>query len=136
MSKADLIKCVVDALNLFNPVNGGVRLSQKSFDSWHERCLAVLKNERPRTTGPLSQNHYINGAIMQIAQEVGDSFDDIKKRIKRDAMSAGYPFEFLDDDVEPMSESTITIREAAILIETINRIAAELNIELEGTWQQ
>jgi len=135
MGKQDLVSCITTALNLFQEVDGGIKISKKKFRVWRETCLSVLKNNRPRTTGKNSQNHYINGAIQLIANETGETDVGRTKLIcKYEAISAGYPYRSIDGNMVPKSEAEITVKEASILIETINRIAAELNIRLEGKW--
>ena len=50
------------------------------------------KPHRPRTTGEGSQSHHFNGHVQQIAEHTGNSFDDEKMHLKREAISMGYPF--------------------------------------------
>jgi hypothetical protein len=87
---------------------------------------------RPRTTGWKSQNHRINGFIQQMSAATGNDFDALKMVCKREAISEGYPFQTLPNgEVWPKSEAGISIEEATILINTIQRIAAEYNIPLK-----
>ena len=92
--------------------------------------ITIDKPKRKRTTGKDSQNHHINGHIQQIAAETGNDFDVVKMHCKTQAISMGYPFKTMCDNVYPKSESEISMDEAAILIDYIHRFAAEYNIRL------
>ena len=83
-----------------------------------------------RSTGDRSQNHHINSHIQAIAQDTGNDFDTIKLWCKREAISEGYPFETFRGVRVPWSETRLDTLQAGILIETIHRLAAELNIRL------
>jgi len=91
------------------------------------KCGAVKK---PRTTGEHSQGAHINGHIAQIAQETGNDFDTVKLWCKREAMSEGYPFDSFKGVMIPWSETRLDTIQAARFIETIHRLAAELEIRL------
>ena len=89
------------------------------------------KPRRPRTTGERSQNHHLNGHIQQIAEHTGDSFDDVKRHIKREAIADGYPYRTTSfGDVEPQSEADASTVECALLIETAHRIASDMEVML------
>jgi hypothetical protein len=102
-----------------------------------EKCAGYLNvrfdlPHRPRTTGWKSQNHRINGFIQQMSAATGNDFDALKMVCKREAISEGYPFQTLPNgEVWPKSEAGISIEEATILINTIQRLAAEYNIPLK-----
>jgi len=83
------------------------------------------KPRKPRTTGEFSQNHHLNGHVAQIANWTGDSFDDTKSHIKREAIADGYPF-YTDSfgKVHPQSESECSTVECALLIEAAHRVAS------------
>jgi len=93
---------------------------------------------RPRTTGEKSQNHAINGYAQQIAMSTGQPFEDVKKRAKQIGLAMGYPI--LQDEDGPVldfwgetqgiSEADCSMEEAAILIEALHLLAAELDIDL------
>ena len=113
-------------------------------DAWRVLChdrnvvksrqlsVKLSKPRKPRTTGYRSQNHHLNGHIQQIAAFTGDSFDDVKRHVKREAIAADYPTHTTSfGDVEPMSESDASTAECAILIETAHRIASEFDIKLK-----
>jgi hypothetical protein len=94
--------------------------------------IGISKPGRPRTTGERSQNHAINGYCQQIAVETGQDFETVKQAMKRMAIGAGYPFrtEAMTGEVIPFSESEIDSTQAAVLIQTIKRFAAEYQIRL------
>ncbi len=93
---------------------------------------------KSRTTGEGSQNHHLNGHIQTIAQETGNDFDDVKKYVKQQAISAGYPMLMKDGQIvldmwgSPVgiSESDCSSEECALLIDAAHRLAAELGIML------
>ena len=87
---------------------------------------------KPRSTGPKSQGNHINGHVAQIANWTGDSFDDAKMHIKREAVAEGYPFHTDSfGNMVPQSEAECSTVEAAILIETSHRIASECGVILK-----
>jgi hypothetical protein len=91
----------------------------------------IGKPRTPRSTGELSQNHHLNGHVQQIAAETGDSFDDVKLHVKREAISMGYPYHTTTwGDVVPQSEADASTEECGYLIETAHRIASFLDIRL------
>lgn len=92
--------------------------------------IEAHKWHRARSTGEKSQNHHINGHIAQIAEVTGNDFDMVKYVAKYQAISAGYPFYQKGTLIIPWSETRIDSRQAAILIDTIHRIAAEEGINL------
>jgi hypothetical protein len=94
------------------------------------RCPRCGYQSKTRTTGPFSQNHAINGAIAQIATETGNDFDTVKLWCKRQAIAEGYPFDSFQGVMIPWSEARLDTVQAAKFIETIHRLAAELNIRL------
>lgn len=97
---------------------------------------------KPRTTGRHSQNSAIHGYCQQIAQAIGEDMEFIKIYAKQLAISRGYPAKRdeagnviispLTDCAIPESTTNINTAEAAILIETIQEIAAEHGIILYG----
>ena len=92
--------------------------------------VELRKPGKPRTTGPGSQSHHLNGHVQQIAVETGNDFDDVKDAAKRQALAMGYPFRTIAGQVLPYSETEIDIIQAGFLIESLHRIAAELGIVL------
>lgn len=86
---------------------------------------------KPRTTGWKSQNHHLNGHCQQIAAYTGDSFDDVKAYVKREAIADGYPIRTTAwGDVVPQSESDASTVECALLIEASHRVASFLGVQL------
>ena len=92
--------------------------------------IQLKKWYRSRSTGWKSQNHHINGHIAQIAEATGNDFDTVKYICKYAAITAGYPFDQKGSLVIPWSESRIDTIQAAILIDTIHRVAAEEGVNL------
>ena len=45
--------------------------------------ITIDKPHRPRTTGFGSQNHHLNGHIIQICNETGNDYDTVKSEIKK-----------------------------------------------------
>jgi hypothetical protein len=93
--------------------------------------VTVELPRRPRSTGPRSQNHAINGYCQQIAADTDAGFDAVKSHMKQLAIGRGYPFTTLpDDSAAPKSEADISVEEAAVLIDTIKQFADEYGIRL------
>lgn len=92
------------------------------------------KPRKPRTTGWKSQNHHFNGHIQQFCQCSGDSFDEVKLHIKREAVSMGYPVKHTSwGTVVPISESDASTVECGYLIDTIHRVASDFGYTLKET---
>jgi len=92
--------------------------------------VQLTKPGKPRTTGPGSQSHHLNGHVQQIAIETGNDFEAVKLAAKHEAISMGYPFRTIGHQVVPYSETELTTEQAGILIEALHRLAAELDIRL------
>jgi len=138
------IECNVD-VEIY-PVNGFVRLN---FPHGYYDALSVfatgLKEKRvtqvyvklgypkkPRTTGKYSQSAHFNGHVQQIAQYTGDSFDEVKMHLKREAISMGYPCHTDSfGNVTPESEANASTVECSYLIDTAHRVASFLSIVLK-----
>lgn len=85
----------------------------------------------PRSTGEGSQNHHLNGHIMQICNVTGNSFKAVKLAVKEIAMEQfGYPFETVGKHIVPKSESDCDTVECGMLIEAAHYLAAEEGIIL------
>ena len=94
--------------------------------------LTMQPPKRPRTTGPNSQNHHLNGHIMQICNETGASYSAVKDEIKRIAVEfMGYPYELINGHIHPKGESDCSTDECAKLIEAAHILAADLGIILQ-----
>lgn len=88
--------------------------------------------KRPRTTGEDSQNHHLNGHIMQICNETGNDYDTIKYCVKMLAVEQmGYPYKTVAGHVLPQPERQSSTDECAKLIEAAHVLAAELSIILQ-----
>ena len=94
--------------------------------------LTMQPPKRPRTTGKDSQNHHLNGHIMQICNETGNSYDAIKYCVKMLAVEEmGYPYELVDGHICPQSEADSSTEECAKLIEAAHVWAAHHHIILQ-----
>ncbi|MBO7639385.1 MAG: hypothetical protein J6S91_10460 [Treponema sp.] len=94
--------------------------------------LTIQPPKRPRTTGEHSQNHHLNGHIMQICNETGNSYGAIKYCVKMLAVEEmGYPYEIVDGHIFPQSESACSTEECAKLIEASHVWAAHHGIILQ-----
>ena len=88
--------------------------------------------KRPRTTGKESQNHHLNGHIMQICNETGNDYDTIKYCVKMLAVEQmGYPYKTIAGHILPQPESQSSTDECAKLIEAAHVLAAKLSIILQ-----
>jgi hypothetical protein len=73
----------------------------------------------------------LNGFVQQVCVSTGDDFDSVKAHVKHLAISRGYPFKTTRwGEVVPKSEGKATVEEAVMLIETVEQVAAELQIVL------
>ena len=94
--------------------------------------LTMQPPKRPRTTGENSQNHHLNGHIMQICNETQNSYNAVKDEIKRIATEGmGYPYEEINGHIHPIGESESSTDECAKLIEAAHVLAADLGIILQ-----
>lgn len=86
---------------------------------------------KPRTTGKGSQNHHLNGHIMQICKETGNDYETVKYCIKMIAVEQlGYPYKTVIGHIIPQKESDCNTSECAMLIEASHYLAAEMGIIL------
>lgn len=92
-------------------------------------CVSLDTPRRPRTTGPKSQNHKLNGMLMQICQETGNDYDTVKYCAKMIAVEElGYPFKVIADHILPQGERACSTEECAKLIEATYILGAQLGI--------
>lgn len=85
----------------------------------------------PRTTGPKSQNHHLNGHIMQICNETNNDYEVVKYCVKMIATEQmGYPFQTIAGHIVPKRESDCNTEECAKLIEASHVLAAQMGIIL------
>ena len=92
--------------------------------------VSLQRPGRPRTIGEGSQSAHINGHVQQIAQETGNEFADVKAAAKLRALKRGYPFRTIAGEIVPFSEAELNTEQAALLIEELHQIAAEMEINL------
>ena len=106
---------------------------RKCRDKHNDYVLVTMQPpKRPRTTGKESQNHHLNGHIMQICNETGNSYDVIKYCVKMIAVEQmGYPYKTIAGHIVPQPESESSTDECALLIEAAHILAAQLSIILQ-----
>ena len=104
----------------------------KCRDKYNDYVLVTMQPpKRPRTTGPESQNHHLNGHIMQIVNETGNSYEVVKYCVKIIAVEQiGYPSRTIAGHIIPQPESESSTDECALLIEAAHILAAEIGIIL------
>lgn len=86
---------------------------------------------KPRTTGKGSQNHHLNGHIMQICNVTGNDYETIKYCIKMTAAEQyGYPVQEVAGHAVPKRECDCDTSECAMLIEASHYLASQLGIIL------
>lgn len=86
---------------------------------------------KPRTTGEGSQNHHLNGHILQICNETGNDYETIKYCVKMTAVEKfDYPYTEIAGHIVPKRERDCNTEECAKLIEAVHLLAAELSIVL------
>ena len=94
--------------------------------------VTIASPKRPRTTGDGSQNHHLNGHIMQICVETGNDYDAVKNAVKMIAVEQmGYPYTDFHGVITPKPESESSTDECAKLIEAAHILAADLEIILK-----
>ncbi len=106
---------------------------RKCRDKYNDYVLVTMQPpKKPRTTGEGSQNHHLNGHIMQICNETGNSYDVIKYCVKMIAVEQmGYPYKLIAGHIVPQPESESSTDECALLIEAAHVLAAQLEIILQ-----
>lgn len=106
---------------------------RKCRDKHNDYVLVTLQPPKlPRTTGKDSQNHHLNGHIMQICAETGNDYDAVKDAVKMLAMSTmGYPYKTIGGQIVPQRERDASVDECALLIEAAHVLAADLGIILQ-----
>lgn len=94
-------------------------------------AVTMARPYAPRTTGPKSQNHHLNGHIMQICQFTGHTYEEIKYCIKMVAVEQfGYPTTTVGSYVLPKPEHLCNTEECAMLIEAAHYFAASIGCPL------
>lgn len=106
---------------------------KKCRDRFGDYVLITMQApKKPRSTGPGSQSHHLNGHVQQIADRTGLAFDLVKYCIKMLAVEEmDYPHAVVDGHVWPQSEADCSSGECALLIEAAHVWAARHGIELE-----
>ncbi len=106
---------------------------RKCRDKHNDHVLLTIQPpKKPRTTGKHSQNHHLNGHIMQICGETQNSYSAVKDEIKRIAAEEmGYPCEEVNGHRHPVGESESSTEDCAKLIEATHVLAADLGIILQ-----
>lgn len=93
--------------------------------------LVLQRPRKKRSTGDKSQNHHLNGHIMQICAETGNDYESVKYAVKMTAIEQyGYPYETIAGHIVPKGERDTDTAECAMLIEAAHYIAADLGIIL------
>ena len=120
------------------PVDAGARANikrelGKCRDKHNGYVLVTVQPpKRPRTTGEGSQNHHLNGHIMQICNETGNDYDTVKDAVKQLAVEQmGYPYKTIGGRIVPQRERECSTDECAKLIEAAHVLAADLGIILQ-----
>ena len=120
------------------PENSGARANikhelSKCREKYNGYVLVTFQPpKKPRTTGPDSQSHHLNGHIMQICEETGNDYDTVKDAVKMIAVeNLGYPYRTIAGRVIAQRERECSTTECALLIEAAHMLAAELEIILK-----
>lgn len=96
--------------------------------------LTLQSPHKPRTTGKDSQNHHLNGHILQICNATGSNYDSVKNAVKMIAVEKfGYPYTIFHGVITPKNERDCSTEECAMLIEAVHILAADLGIILRET---
>ena len=106
---------------------------RKCRDKHNDYVLVTVQPPKAhRTTGEHSQNHHLNGHIMQICNCTGSSYSAVKDEVKRIAVeNMGFPYEIVNGHIHPQGESESSIEDCAKLIEAVHVLAADLGIILQ-----
>ena len=103
---------------------------RKCRDKHNDYVLVTIQPPRkPRTTGENSQNHLLNGIIVQICEETGNDYDSVKDAVKMIAVEQlAYPYTTIGGKIIPQRERDCSIEECSKLIEAAQMLAADLGI--------
>ena len=103
---------------------------RKCRDKYNDYVLVTLQPpKRPRTTGENSQNHLLNGILVQICEETGNDYDSVKDAVKMIAVEQlAYPYKTIGGKIIPQRERDCSIEECSKLIEAAQMLAADLGI--------
>ena len=103
---------------------------RKCSDKHNDYVLVTIQPpKRPRTTGENSQNHLLNGIILQICEETCNDYDSVKDAVKMIAVEQlAYPYKTIGGKIIPQRERDCSIEECSKLIEAAQMLAADLGI--------
>lgn len=103
---------------------------RKCRDKYGDYVLVTMQPpKRPRTTGKDSQNHLLNGIIVQICEETGNDYDSVKDAVKMIAVEQlAYPYKTIGGKIIPQRERDCSVEECSKLIEAAQMLAADLGI--------
>lgn len=103
---------------------------RKCRDKHNDYVLVTIQPpKRPRTTGKDSQNHLLNGIIVQICEETGNDYDSVKDAVKMIAVEQlAYPYKTIVGKIIPQRERDCSVEECSKLIEAAQMLAADLGI--------
>ena len=103
---------------------------RKCRDKYGDYVLVTMQPpKRPRTTGKDSQNHLLNGILVQICEETGNDYDSVKDAVKMIAVEQlAYPYKTIGGKIIPQRERDCSIEECSKLIEAAQMLAADLGI--------
>ena len=103
---------------------------RKCRDKYNDYVLVTLQPpKKPRTTGENSQNHLLNGIIVQICEETGNDYDSVKDAVKMIAVEQlAYPYKTIGGKIIPQRERDCSVEECSKLIEAAQMLAADLGI--------
>ena len=103
---------------------------RKCRDKYGDYVLVTMQPpKRPRTTGENSQNHLLNGILVQICEETGNDYDSVKDAVKMIAVEQlAYPYKTIGGKIIPQRERDCSVEECSKLIEAAQMLAADLGI--------
>ena len=103
---------------------------RKCRDKYGDYVLVTMQPpKRPRSTGKDSQNHLLNGIIVQICEETGNDYDSVKDAVKMIAVEQlAYPYKTIGGKIIPQRERECSVEECSKLIEAAQMLAADLGI--------
>jgi hypothetical protein len=128
------LAAVAGKIAFLPPADGGAnenikRELRKCRDKHNAFVLLTIEPpKKRRTTGEGSQNHHLNGHIMQICNVTGASYNAVKDEVKRIAVEL---MEIVNGHIHPQGESESSTEECAKLIEAAHVLAAEQGIILK-----
>jgi len=103
--------------------------------------VIIAPVKRHRSTGYKSANHHLNGHVQQICIETGNSFEDVKLYVKRQAFAQGLPFmtrldgspvlSLVDGQPLPISETDMDSIQCGWCIDAAHVLADDLGVVLE-----